>query len=228
MRFVRWALVVVAVLGLGSVRWTLLAQERAAKGQARAKVEGGGPKAAPTSIQEALLKPLDIPFEQETTLEEVRQYLAKALGAQVVLDRAALDRLELVPDDTVQLELKGVRLKVGLSLLLDQVGLAYRIEPEDNLLILTDPEGSDDPARRVLAELKSLHREMHDLQDSVDDLRDLVEEDLGLEPDQPRHSSPLVKHDRIRKAGGQASAASRRSQASRRRGSRQVSSGAGG
>ncbi len=195
MRFVRWGLIVVAVsLGvLASSRWTLPAQERSARGQARAKGEAGGAPKTALSVQEALLRPLDLPFEQETTLEEVRQYLGKALGAQVILDRAALDRLELEPEDTVQLDLKGVRLKVGLPLLLDQVGLAYRVVPEDNLLILTDPEGSDDTNKRLLAELKSLHREIHDLQDSVDDLRDLVEEELGLEPEKPKPSSPLVK-----------------------------------
>jgi hypothetical protein len=195
MRFARWGLVVVAVAGglLASARWTLQAQDRGAKGQARAKGEAAAPRGASLSIQDALLRPLDLPFEQETTLEEVRQYLGKVLGSPVVLDRSALDRLELKPEDTVQLDLKGVRLKVGLKLLLDQVGLAFKVVPEDNLLILTDPEASEDVAQRVLAELKSLHREMHDLQDSVDDLRDLVEEDLGIEPERSRHQSTLVR-----------------------------------
>ena len=196
MRFARWGLVIVAVVGglLVSARWTLQAQDRAAKGQARVKGEAGGPRVAavPVSVQDALLRPLDLPFDQETTLEEVRQYLARTLGAQVVLDRSALDRLELKPDDTVQLDLKGVRLKVGLKLLLDQVGLAFRVVPEDNLLILTEPESADDPGERVLAEIKALHREMHDLQDAVDDLRNLVEEDLGVEPERLKNQSTLV------------------------------------
>jgi hypothetical protein len=203
MRFVRWGLVVVAISGgvLASARWTLLAQERAARGQARAKGEAGaGPRAAAVSLQDALVRPFDLPFDQETSLEEVRQYLGKALGAQVILDRAALDRQELVPEDTIQIDLKGVRLKVGLQLLLDQVGLTYRLVPEDNLLILTDPEGSDDTNKRILADIKALHREVHDLQDTIDDLRDLVEEDLGIEPDRPKHPSPLVRLGRKGKA----------------------------
>jgi hypothetical protein len=97
---------------------------------------------------------------------------------------------------TVQLDLKGVRLKVGLKLLLDQVGLSYRVVPEDNLLILTDPDGSDDAGLRVLAEIKTIHREMHDLQDAVDDLRDLVEEDLGVEPEPQKNQSTLVRTSR--------------------------------
>ncbi len=198
MKFARWALVALAVAvgGFASARWTLLAQDRA-RGQARARGEAPGPRVvrdeAGPSIQEALLRPVDLPFAGETTLEEVRDHLARTLGGPVVLDRAALDRLELTPEDTVQLDLKGVRLKVGLKLLLDQVGLTYRVVPEDNLLILTDPEGSDDPAQRALAEVKAMHREMHDLQDAVDDLRDLVEEELGFEPEPPRHPTTLVR-----------------------------------
>ncbi len=198
MRFARWVLVVVAIVGglLATARWSLLAQERGGRGPVRAKAEPAEPRNAGVSVQDALLRPLDLPFAQETTLEEVRQYLGKALGAQVVLDRGALDRLDLAADDTVQIDLKGVRLKVGLALLLDQVGMAFRVEPEDNLLILTDPQGSDDANKRMQAELKSLHRELHDLQDSVDDLLDLVEEDLGIAPEKPKHSSPLVRLER--------------------------------
>ena len=198
MRSGRWGWLAVAlavVVGaFASARWSLLGQDRAARGQARAKGEPAGVRAAgpAVSVQDALLKPIDLPFDRETTLEEVRQYLGKALGAPVVLDRSALDRLDLTPEETVQIDLKGVRLKVGLKLLLDQVGMGFKVVPEDNLLILTDPEGSDDSDQRVLAEVKALHREIHDLQDAVDDLRDLVEEDLGVEPDPPQRRSTLV------------------------------------
>ncbi len=198
MKFARCGLVAVAVAAcvFASARWTLQAQDRSARGQAKGRGDNTGVRVASeaaVSIQDALLRPLDLPFEEETSLEEVRQYLGKALGGQVVLDRSALDRLELSPEDTVQLDLKGVRLKVGLKLLLDQVGLSFRVVPEDNLLILTDPEGSDDDGQRALAELKAMHREMHDLQDAVDDLRDLVEEELGFEPEPQKRRPTLVR-----------------------------------
>ena len=45
----------------------------------------------------------------------------------MVVDLAAIERLDLKPEDTVKLELKGVRLKTGLKLLLDQVGLTYHL-----------------------------------------------------------------------------------------------------
>jgi hypothetical protein len=196
MRFASCGLVAVAVaVGVfASARWTLQAQDRGARGQVKGRgdKENTAVRTAAASVQDALLRPFDLPFGEETTLEEVRQHLGKALGGQVVLDRSALDRLELTPEDTVQLDLKGVRLKVGLKLLLDQVGLSYRVVPEDNLLILTDPEGSDDPGQRALAEIKAMHRELHDLQDAVDDLRDLVEEELGFEAEPPRKGSTLV------------------------------------
>jgi hypothetical protein len=126
--------------------------------------------ASNVSVQDALVRPFDLPFDKPTALAEVADYLQRALGAPVVLDLGALDRQELNPDDTVMLELKGVRLKTALKLLLDQVGLTYRVEPEDNLLVLTDAQESDERYVRILAELKSLHRDLHDLQDSVDDL----------------------------------------------------------
>ncbi len=189
MRWGRWALVLVGVASgvVGSACWSLNAQERAAKATARAREP-----VPPASVQDALLQPFDLPFAEETSLEAVRAYLAKSLGGPVVLDPAALDRLELTADDVVQLDLKGVRLKVGLKLLLDPVGLTFRVEAEDNLLILTDAEGTDEPSKLILAEIKGLHREIHDLQDAVDDLRDLVEDDLGIAPEPSRNKTTLV------------------------------------
>ncbi len=205
MRFGRWAFVLVGVASgvIGSACWSLKAQDRAAKTTAKAREAG----AAAPSVQDALLQPLDLPFADETSLEAVRAYLAKSLKGPVVLDPSALDRLDLTADDVVQLDLKGVRLKVGLKLLLDPVGLSFRVEPEDNLLILTDAEGSDDPNKRTLAEIKALHRDLHDLQDAVDDLRDLVEEELGVEPPAARNKTTLVvgpgaRPARVRRARG--------------------------
>jgi hypothetical protein len=132
---------------------------------------GGG------TLQEALLRPYDFPFSRPTSLTQVCVHLKQSLKAPVVIDLAALGRQNVEPDDPVQLELEGVRLKTGLKLLLDQVGLTYRIEAEDNLLVITDHEGAQDPGERIWAELRALHRDLHDLQDSVDDLRALFGDD---------------------------------------------------
>ena len=107
----------------------------------------------------------------------------------MVLDLAALDRKSVEPGDTVQLELDGVRLKTGLKLLLDQVGLTYRVVAEDNLMIITDQEGSEDPADRIWAELRALHRDLHAVQDAVDDLGDY----LGVQGGEgPRVRKPTI------------------------------------
>ncbi len=145
------------------------------------------------SVGDALLRPLDLPFGEPTTLADVQKYLAGALGAPVVLDLAALDRLGLDPEDRVQLDLKGVRLKTGLKLLLDQLGMTWRVVAEDNLLILTDPTETADPIDRALRQLKVIHDEMHDLRDAVDDLRSLVEEELGVDPETDPNKAIFVR-----------------------------------
>jgi len=134
------------------------------------QLETRGGSGGPT-LQEALLRPYDFPFARPTALAQVCTHLKQTLKAPVVIDLAALDRQNVEPEDPVQLELEGVRLKTGLKLLLDQVGLTYRIEAEDNLMIITDHEGSQDPGERIWAELRALHRDLHDLQDSMDELR---------------------------------------------------------
>lgn len=148
------------------------------------------PSAGPRrSVQDALRQPFDFPFAAETPLRDVAAYLGRALGASVVLDRAGMARLDVLPDDTVQLELKGARLETGLRLLLDQLDMTYRVEPEDNLLVLTDPTGAADPFERVLSELESLHHDVHDLRDSVDDLRSA----MGLDAEgQERLRKPTI------------------------------------
>jgi hypothetical protein len=143
---------------------------------------------SPGSLQDALLRPYRFTFARPTPLFQVCANLKQTLKAEVVLDLAALDRQDVEPEDPVQLELQGVRLKTGLKLILDQVGLTYRIVAEDNLMIITDGEGSDDPTDRILSELKALHRDLHSLQDDVDELRDLV----GVDRQDGRVRKPTI------------------------------------
>ena len=150
------------------------------------------------SIQDALLKPFDFPFARPTPLDEVARHLGKTLDAAVVIDQAALDRQSLKADDDVRLALSGVRLKTGLKLLLDQLDLTYRVVPEDNLLVITDETGAADLLSEVLGELKELHRDVHDLQDAVDDLR----ADLGLDAEAgARMRKPTIIEEKPADAG---------------------------
>jgi hypothetical protein len=128
---------------------------------------------APT-VHDLLLRPYHFPFAQPTSLAHVCTHLRATLKVRVVLDPAALQRQDVKPEDTVQLELDGVRLKTGLKLLLDQVGLTAHVVADDNLLILTDREGSEDPLDRIWGEIRALHRDLHDVQDTVDDLAELL------------------------------------------------------
>jgi hypothetical protein len=179
----------VAALAIASARWTLRAQDRPEGPRvrgARANASEPIPESAAASttrgprptVQDALLRVYPLHFTDDTTLDEVAAHLRKVLDAPVVLDLAALERQDLTSEATVRLELDGVRLKTGLELLLDQVGLTYRVIPEDNLLVLTDAQGSGDPSAQILDEIKSLHRDVHDLQDAVEELyQALVPED---------------------------------------------------
>lgn len=176
----------------GLISVALFAITLNAQSPGRPAPAGDAPRVAasrPPSVQDALLLPFDFPFAKPATLDEVATHLGKTLGAPVALDRAALERLDIRPEDTVQLDLKGVRLKSGLKLLLDQLDLTYRVEAEDNMLVITDVSGADDPLSRVLAELKALHREMHGLQDDMEDVRNA----LSLDDEKgPRMRKPTI------------------------------------
>jgi hypothetical protein len=155
-------------------------------------------RAAAVSLQEALLRPYRFPFSQPTSLAEVCAHLRDTLKGPVVLDLAALDHKSVEPESTVQLALDGVRLKTGLKLLLDQVGLTYQIIAEDNLMIITDQEGSEDPADKIWGELRALHRDLHAVQDAVDELADYV----GIEgAEGPRVRQPTIIEDMPENAG---------------------------
>jgi hypothetical protein len=155
-------------------------------------------KPVAVTLQDALLRPYHFPFSRPTSLAQVCNQLKETLNAPVVLDLAALERKSAKPDDTVQLELDGVRLKTGLKLLLDQVGLTFRVVAEDNLMIITDQEGAEDPAERIWSELRALHRDLHAVQDAVDDLADYV----GVEgTGGPRVRQPTIVEEMPENAG---------------------------
>jgi hypothetical protein len=153
------------------------------------RARGDNERGPSATIQEALLRPYHFPFGRPTPLAEVCAHLRDTLKGPVVLDLAALERQSVEATDPVQLELDGVRLKTGLKLLFDQVGLTFRVVAEDNLMIITDDEGAEDPSQKIWAELKALHRDLHAVQDSVDELSDY----LGLDAEGgPRVHKPTI------------------------------------
>lgn len=187
-------LILVAALVVGgSLRF-------ASRGQDDARPAGADRRGLPPQvagkgglgIEEALLRPFEMPFAHETTLDAAAKHLQNALSAPVVLDLAALKRLELTPESTVKLELRGVRLKTGLKLLLDQVEMTYKTVPEDNLLVLTDAQGAEDPTTRVLAELRAIRRDLSDLQAAFDDLNNSI---IPVEEAGPALRRPTIIED---------------------------------
>jgi hypothetical protein len=164
-------------------------ERRSVRSEAVGAGIGDATRSGPASAQDVLLRPYRFAFSRPTSLAQVCIRLKESLGVPVVLDVAALGRQDVDPDDTVQLELDGVRLKTGLKLLLDQVGLTYHVVPEDNLLIITDREGSEDPLDRIWNELRTLHRDLHDMQDAVDDLAGALYDEKG---EGPRVRKPTI------------------------------------
>lgn len=153
----------------------------------QSNVVGQNPSAPAALVQEVLLRPYRFSFGRPTSLAQVALHLKQTLSIPVVLDVAAMERQDVRAEDTVQLELDGIRLKTGLKLLLDQVGMTYHVVPEDNLLVITDRQGSDDPIDRLWNEMRTIHRELHDVQDAVDDLTD------ALYADEPGDGARLRK-----------------------------------
>lgn len=148
----------------------------ASHGSTHAQVGTDRPKPAQAGhISDILLQKMDLRFASGIGLQALAADLRQRTGANVVLDLAALERHELEPTRQVRIDLGDVRLKTGLKLLLDQVGLTIKVVPEDNLLIVTDHAEVDEPIERVLSEIKALHRDLHDVQDEVRDLRDILE-----------------------------------------------------
>ena len=168
-RLVPLAALTAMILALGSGPWDLFAQEQ----KPRLKLAESSPVARP-GVEEAMSHRFDFPFAEPTPLDAVAKHFQKELGAEVVLDLAALKRLGVTPETLVKLDLKNVRLKTGLKLLLDQAGLMVKVVAEDNLLVFTDERGSDDPSTRIYAELKELHRDIHDLRNALDDLTRMI------------------------------------------------------
>lgn len=144
--------------------------------------------ADPVSLSATLERRSSFPFGKETTLSAVVAHLRRDLNAQVVLDVGALKRLKIEEKTPVQLELKDVKRSTGLRLLLEQVGLTFRVEEDDNLLIITDRQGAADPLDRIEARLDDLHRDVHAIQDAVEE----VYQTLAPEAEGPVLRSPTL------------------------------------
>ncbi len=77
--------------------------------------------------------------DKETHLDDVLEYLAKAAGVQMYVDRRALEDLGVVAKEAqVTMNLKDVPAEMVLRLVLRQYGLAYMLD--NGVVIVTTPE----------------------------------------------------------------------------------------
>ena len=107
-------------------------------------------------------------------------------------------------------------------MLLDQLDLTYHVVAEDNLLIITDRQGSEEPLDRVWNEMKAMHREIHDLQDALDQLMDslVVEKGDGSRVRKPTIIEEIARQRRSEAPGSTGDARGVRQEAERRKTSR--------
>jgi RNA polymerase sigma factor (sigma-70 family) len=90
-------------------------------------------------------EPISMNFANETTLEDIVNYIREASRTKgqpaipIYVDPAGLAEAEKTLQSPVVIDLEGVPLKTTLRLLLKQLGLAYCVK--DGLLIISSPQG---------------------------------------------------------------------------------------
>jgi hypothetical protein len=99
-------------------------------------------------IIEELEKPVPMPFNEETPLEDVLKYIktstttATYSGIPIYVDPIGLSEADKTLSNTVKnLDLDGVPLKITLKLLLKQLDLTYTVK--DGFLMITSKESED-------------------------------------------------------------------------------------
>lgn len=128
-----------------------------------------------------LQEKLDMPFEQETPLEDVIKYIGQKTadpkdfpeGIPFYLHPAGLREAEKTPTSSVTLNLKGIPLATTLKLILEQHDLAYHIQ-DDGILIVTNKDNDHAPVEAeglILDNLSALRAEVRALREEIQTLR---------------------------------------------------------
>jgi hypothetical protein len=125
---------------------------RSADSPARATQVGSLPLAESNRrrIIEALERPVDMAFPHETPIDDVLRYIRDSTRGldgweiPIYVEPVGLEEAEKTISSPIVINLKGVPLKATLSLLLEQLGLEYRIE--GGVLRITSQTADDKPA----------------------------------------------------------------------------------
>ena len=112
----------------------------------------GGQDARSQVIRAKLDEPIEMPFESETPLEDILNYIKQATadkdlqqGLPIYVDPVGLEEAAETRDSPVTINLSGVPLRTTLRLMLRQIGLSYTIL--DGVLIIS----TEDQLEELLA-----------------------------------------------------------------------------
>ncbi len=92
------------------------------------------------AVRRALKRKISVDF-QESPLDHVVDYLREASGVNVVLDRRALQEVDISPDVPVSFRAADVTLASALRLMLGDLGLTYQVW--DEVILITTPEEAE-------------------------------------------------------------------------------------
>lgn len=92
------------------------------------------------AIEEKLNEPITLSMQQPQSLGEVISYLKSYTGMNIVLDGKALNEEGLTRDTPVELNVKDIKLKTALKLILSPLNLTYKVE--EGVLQITSPQAS--------------------------------------------------------------------------------------
>ncbi len=114
--------------------------------------------AAAARVWLVLQQPVDMPFQNESPLEDVIQYIQSATetpempqGIPVYVDPRGLQEAERTFTSPIVLNLKGMPLATSLSIMLEQLGLTYFVH-KDGLLWITAAESGDRTSDQLTAD----------------------------------------------------------------------------
>lgn len=141
-----------------------------------------------------LLEKVPMQFPNDTPLDTVLKYVRETTvdkadfpdGVPIYVNPVGLQDADKTPQDTVNIDLKGMPLTTTLSLVLDQLSLTYWVNP-DGLVIITGKESDDLPGHSdpVADELAEIRQEMAKLRAEVHQLAGLTPGDLPADGPRP-------------------------------------------
>lgn len=118
-----------------------------------------------------LQKVVDIGFANESPLEEVLKYFKDVTkgkddkGLRFYIDPVGLQEAEKTMSSPVLLEMEGIAVSTGLTLMLKQLGLIFWVH-QDGFVVITDESKKlaiIDPSVRILEEVSALRLEVESL-----------------------------------------------------------------